>query len=318
MTGLPDTPLQAEGDTRAPMAGFVDSFRRAIELRASPRYAQKNVSYVRRFLWHCGASAPVHVTAAAAQEFLAEQQRGGAAPRTLRSIRTAISQFAEHLILHGQLQENKVLSVQIPRPEERIPTWLSESETREILVTAERQGCWGEVALALGTGLRVGELVRLRWQDVDEGTRRLLVRKSKSHRTRTVPLGHLAMEALRRQRPLTGTVGYVFAGRERVDGHHWSYVEKPRGRQWWDRTGQMFQREMPKFAQAGKRCGRAWHMFRHTFASRLAQGGPGRPAVSIYKIAAWLGHRSVDFTARTYAHLAEQYDEDIESAGFKP
>jgi integrase len=46
------------------------------------------------------------------------------------------------------------------------------------------------------------------------------------------------------------------------------------------------------------------HVLRHTFASTAAQQG-----VSLYKIAAWMGHSQSDVT-ELYAHLAA-YDDDI-------
>jgi integrase len=55
--------------------------------------------------------------------------------------------------------------------------------------------------------------------------------------------------------------------------------------------------------------GRGWHLLRHTFARRLAQQG-----VSLYKIAAWLGHRDIR-TTQVYAHLQAAYDPEIERAG---
>jgi len=46
------------------------------------------------------------------------------------------------------------------------------------------------------------------------------------------------------------------------------------------------------------------HAMRHTFASILAQRG-----VSLYKIAAWMGHSTAEVT-ELYAHLTA-YDDDI-------
>ena len=59
---------------------------------------------------------------------------------------------------------------------------------------------------------------------------------------------------------------------------------------------------------ADQATGRGWHLFRHTFASRLVQAG-----VPIAKVSAWLGHANIS-TTMIYAHLAPGHDADIEKA----
>ena len=54
--------------------------------------------------------------------------------------------------------------------------------------------------------------------------------------------------------------------------------------------------------------GRGWHLFRHTFATRLVQ-----PGVPVAKVSAWLGHSDIR-TGMMSAHLAPGHDEDIEKA----
>lgn len=54
--------------------------------------------------------------------------------------------------------------------------------------------------------------------------------------------------------------------------------------------------------------GAAWHLLRHTFASRLVQAG-----VPLRTVAGWMGHTTIQTTMR-YAHLAPMYDDAIENA----
>ena len=76
---------------------------------------------------------------------------------------------------------------------------------------------------------------------------------------------------------------------------------------WWGRALKPIQDAVPKFKTMQKgSTGRGWHLFRHTFASRAAQAG-----VSLYKLAAWMGHRDVR-TTQIYSHLQAGYEEAIE------
>lgn len=81
------------------------------------------------------------------------------------------------------------------------------------LVAAADDAWRSMIILALKTGLRMGELRALRWEEVDLVARRLMVRQAvargrigtpKSNRQRWLPLSATAMEALRQHRHLRG------------------------------------------------------------------------------------------------------------------
>jgi integrase len=147
---------------------------------------------------------------------------------------------------------------------------------------------WGPmVVVALDTGLRLGELRALRWQDIDLKAGRLLVRKNiyrkvtgtpKGKRSREVPLNERAMEVLRLHRHLRGPL--VFC---KEDGSRLS--EK------------MCQRAMERLCRRAQVKGLQWHGLRHTFASHLVMRG-----VSLKTVQELLGHKDIKETEK-YAHL---------------
>lgn len=183
--------------------------------------------------------------------------------------------------------------------------FLSPAQFCQAIRLSRNCGLLAEVATALLTGLRRAELRALRWEDIDFARRQLLVRRGKGGKSRTVPLNRRARAALRWQRRRTGWSRFVFPG--------WTHsnrrdpADRPRGIDWWREALDPIRNAMPVFrALPGCSTGRAWHLLRHTFASRLAQRG-----VSLYKIAEWMGHADVT-TTKIYAHLKELYDADIE------
>jgi integrase len=148
--------------------------------------------------------------------------------------------------------------------------------------------------VGLRTGLRFGEMLGLRWQDVDLVAGRLMVRQNivkgrvgtpKSGHAREVPLGGDVRAALKRHRHLRGPL--VFCD----DGGHVLTVGEPR---WW------LERACRKagLRQIG------WHCLRHTFASHLAMRGA--PLKAIQEL---LGHSTIQMTMR-YAHLAPEVARD--------
>ena len=147
---------------------------------------------------------------------------------------------------------------------------------------------WGAMAqVALHTGLRLGELFGLRWQDVDFGNRQITVRQSivngiigvpKNYRERTVPLTTDAAAALSTL-PRRGALVFT-----REDGSALS-----RG---------MAQNAIKHACRRAGIQQIGWHALRHTFASQLAAAG-----TPITSIQALLGHSSIVMTMR-YTHTS--------------
>jgi integrase len=162
-------------------------------------------------------------------------------------------------------------------------------EERKRLIEACTNSQWKSLAalvlLAISTGARRGELISLRWSDVDLKANRATVHDTKNGDPRVLPLVGKALEALRDLK-LQGSAKseYVFPQPSGFPGpyehfdQHW-YVA---------------------LAAAGVADLR-FHDLRHTTASYLAQQG-----ASLLEIADTLGHRTMAMVKR-YAHLAQSH-----------
>ncbi len=151
------------------------------------------------------------------------------------------------------------------------------------------------LVVALKTGLRVGELLALQWQDVDLVAAHLIVRRTlwngqegppKGGRNRKVPLSDVALAALKAHRHLRGPYGFC------------------------DETGKRLSHSMVKDVVPST-CTRAklskritTHGLRHTFASHLVMRGASLKAVQEL-----LGHESIEMTLR-YSHLTPDVKRD--------
>lgn len=144
------------------------------------------------------------------------------------------------------------------------------------------------LAIAIKTGLRLGELLALKWEDIDLKAGRLFVRRNlwqniedtpKGGQAREVPLSPEAVRVLREHFHMR--CDYVF-----------------------DIEGQRRSHSMCKdiVARVSRRAGLAkrltWHDLRHTFASHLVMRGVPLVAVKEY-----LGHADIQ-TTMIYAHLS--------------
>jgi len=139
--------------------------------------------------------------------------------------------------------------------------------------------------VALETGMRLGELLRLEWRDVDFTTNTLLVRESKGKRQRVLSLStrlrvHLQEVFASRTLPLRGPARIV-PGARLADGS----LSKV-----WRRA----------FKEAAAKIGRPElriHDLRHVVAINLVRAGLDMPTVG-----AFLGHRSLVSTLRYAAY----------------
>lgn len=142
------------------------------------------------------------------------------------------------------------------------------------------------VLLALNTGLRRGELLRLRWRDVDLDPRVLTVRgeDAKTGQTRHVPLNTEAATVAAVSKPDSYEAeAFVFPSSEEMTPL--AYIRKA-----W--TGVLNGALVAAFR---------FHDLRHTFASNLVMAG-----VDLNTVRELLGHKSAAMTLR-YAHLAPEH-----------
>ena len=143
------------------------------------------------------------------------------------------------------------------------------------------------VLLTLNTGLRRGEILQLRWADVDLLQRELIVRgdNAKSGKTRHNPLNNEALTTLKQWRSDSRSAEWVFAGN---DGERMQAVKTS-----W--KGVLRSAAIVDFR---------WHDLRHHFASRLIMNG-----VDLNTVRELLGHSDLSMTLR-YAHLSPEHKAD--------
>jgi integrase len=177
-------------------------------------------------------------------------------------------------------------------------------------ILAAASGEWKTMArVAMRTGLRRGELLALRWEDLDLKAGKMLVRQNivrghigtpKSGKPREIPLGKATVAALKAHRHLRGELVFCTQDGGVLD------------------TNRVHRALTGICVKAGLRCV-GWHTMRHTFASHLAMRN-----VPLKAIQELMGHATIQMTMR-YAHLmpgvtseaVEQLDSPGVAAGWQ-
>ncbi|PYT20636.1 MAG: hypothetical protein DMG57_41460 [Acidobacteria bacterium] len=137
------------------------------------------------------------------------------------------------------------------------------------------------IQFAINTGLRTSDIFNLQWVEVDIEQRRLKKIVKKSDKPLSLPLNDAAFGIIETRRAVQQGP-YVFYS---------------------PMTGDRFKDVKGALLAAVKRAGLpkiTWHMFRHTFASRLTRDG-----VDIVTVKELLGHSDISTTMR-YAHSNDE------------
>ena len=160
--------------------------------------------------------------------------------------------------------------------------WLTHEEEQELLKHATNPWWLRPLLItALHTGMRKGEILNLKWADVDFKRRCITVQKSKNGTKRTIPMSNTLYNTLYNMK-IRDISGRVFPISDRS-------------------LRAAFSKTIEKAKIEDFRI----HDLRHTFATRLVQAG-----VDLYKVKELLGHKTIAMTMR-YAH---HYPESLRSS----
>jgi integrase len=167
--------------------------------------------------------------------------------------------------------------------------YLSEEERHRLLAAcraSDEPRLHPLVVVALGTGARQGELLGLRWSDVDLVRCRATLEQTKNGERRVLPLEGPVLAAIRERRAASGP------GTHQVFGSERGLATFPRNA--WEQA--LREAEVPDFH---------FHDIRHTFASYLAMSG-----ATLAELAEALGHKTLAMVKR-YAHLSEAHTSGV-------
>lgn len=224
----------------------------------------------------------------------------GFAPASVNRKLSAVKSLMKHLKEEGLIERDPASRVRGPSASEKLPRAISIKEVFKVIDMAydSEQGVRNGALLELmyGSGLRVAEVVSLKWEDVELDERWLKV-MGKGSKERAVPFGSMAQQALTGLKAQSPMEYFVFPGK---------------------RGGTLTVRTVHRVVvEAAARAGLSDvtpHSLRHSFATHLLEGGASLPVVQEL-----LGHEHLTTTQRylriTAQHLRSSYESAHPRAG---
>lgn len=207
---------------------------------------------------------------------------GGAQPVTANRHLEIVRSFFNRLRAWRLIDQSPVENLEMQKVHKQEMRILTDAELQMLLVSAKADpDLYDVIFLAVQTGMRRGEIARLRWFDVKEDGIHLPI--TKSFRPRTIPFAEGVRGMLDRRRDARRpNTSYVFDQDDNkpITGNVW------------------YHRLRDQYAKLGI-VGADFHTLRHTFASRLIRSG-----ANVKVVQSLMGHADIATTMQ-YVHLYE-------------
>ncbi|RUS48292.1 integrase [Cohnella sp. AR92] len=208
-----------------------------------------------------------------------------------------VNQAISAILFYLRHVEGHSVSETIARPkkESKLPVVLSRNEVLRLLEAVANLKHRAILSLVYSAGLHVGEVVRLRNEDIDPERKTLHIRQSKGRKDRYTVLSDAAYEVVRSYR-----------GSGMADDSPWLFPGQDNRGHLSERTVQKVFEQAARNAKLAKKA--SVHTLRHCFATHLLEGGN-----DIRYIQQLLGHQSMRTTQR-YTHVSVKNISQIRSS----
>jgi len=243
------------------------------------------------------------------------RSRGPYAPATIRRVHGIIRRALSQGVRWGWITHNPAIDASPPRvplkelkppdPDQVVRVFHLAEESDPELATF--------IMLAASSGARRGELLALRWSDIDLDRRRLSIERgivrvgddlieqgTKTHQSRRISLDAGTVAALRAHESLV--IERALAASTAITSQSFVFSHSVDCSSPWhpDSTSRAFRRICQQAGVAGVRL----HDLRHYVATRLLAAG-----VDVRTVAGRLGHRNPSTTLNVYAHFVPETDQ---------
>jgi len=258
-------------------------------LNKKPLVVRRDEGLIKNLSTHFAGKYLFSIVPEAIEKYKAERSKQ-VSPATVNRELACLKSIYNKAIEWGKADENPVRKVKFFRENNQRIRYLEKDEIRK-LVDYCPEDLKSLVIIALNTGMRKGEILNLKWSDIDLDKGIFYLLDTKNNEPREVQMNQQAREALDGIAKIPGSP-YVFR----------------------DEQGNLSIYNMrKKFETALKKSGIInfrFHDLRHTFASHLAMLG-----IDLKTMQELMGHKTIEMTLR-YAHLSPDHKRRaVESLG---
>lgn len=236
----------------------------------------------------------------------------GKAPTTVNKVYTVLKLVFDSAIVERKISESPFVHVKRPKESRQEAAFLRRHELIQFLEAAKNDRLYVAMQLCAQTGLRRGEVMGLRWSDIEFDNNKIRVEKTLSTTKGGPYLTSPKTEASQRRLTLNGEL------RGLLMSHRIAQMEEAKlaGNKFLDKdfvfstlTGEPidpsnFYRSVRRVCRKAGLPEHGPHVLRHTFATLLLEDG-----VPIHVVSRILGHTNIRITVDIYGHLSDEGQE---------
>src|SRR5215213_1377877 len=273
--------------------GWLDSIRDTLRRRTWIRHEEVVRLHLKPSL---GNTKLDRISALQVQSLYRSKLDSGLSPRTVQIIHATLHKALKQAVRWSLVPRNVADSVDPPKAPKKEIKPLDEDRVKRLLKAVQGDKLEALYVLAITTGMRVGELLGIRWEDVDLEGGTLQVK-------RTVFNGHIeAPKTLKGKRSIKLTQSSIDALQRHKKLGEWVFctgvgtsisVHNLHNRSW-----------KPLLKRTGLPLDTRFHDLRHTCATLLLTKGV-HPKI----VQELLGHSSISITLDTYSHVLPNMQE---------
>jgi integrase/recombinase XerD len=270
----------------------------AVERGLSENYQLSTNRSLSEFAQWCRNKKITHprgVTLAMLSDYLADRKRGGLSASSIKLVVVALKIFFRFLTAKRIIERDPSEALALPRIERYLPETLNELQVEQFLEKIDTKALHGlrdraMIELLYASGLRISELANARLEDFNF-EQRIVRTTGKGNKTRLVPVGRKACEAL---------AAYLSAERPKLVKPRTSseIFLSERGAKL--TTTRIWQIVKKHARLAGLEKNVYPHLLRHSFATHLLSNG-----ADLRIIQEMLGHADIS-TTQVYTHVDQQ------------
>ena len=223
-----------------------------------------------------------------------EKQPKGLSAKTVRNINQVISSAMDMAVRHKLILSNPTEGCELPKVEHREMKTLPAEQLGAFLREAKESGVYELYYMDLATGLRRGELLGLKWEDIDLQNGIIHVRRQVARVDGEVKELPLKTKNSYRNISISRDAVAMLTEMEAHRSSEYVFPSSTGGPISPDSVNNMLHRVLKRAGLPSIR----FHDLRHTFATLALQNG-----VDIKTVSGMLGHFSAGFTLDTYAHV---------------
>lgn len=222
----------------------------------------------------------------------------GLSGEVVRKTHSLIQSALDRAVSEGLISSNPARKCEVPSRQNQEVDILSKDEIKRVLIQAKEDGCYELLLLDLTTGLRRGELLGLKWEDINFNTRELSI-----NREAVLIKGKLCVTPLKthssyRTIIVPNSIAEMLKSYKKTVDSEWMFPSPIKHDM--PRDPSAVRKKLSNVLERANCKHIRFHALRHTFATMALQYG-----LDIKTLSATIGHASVDVTTDTYSHVTD-------------